>query len=302
MATMLISPLHARLTGQAARRGLIPRVPGADALLADVETWLRSTFPDAVRSIERPVREQGEAELTVELHPAAPPLVITASDTGRVAVTATTDVAGPGYHRFVGRVLERLGNDLAIGWERGAQEVDDPLSDATGMTFAERPGAERSYLNWLGRSLVDARARSAGSGAPTPIGLPADTRYHLDGVIHTALGPRDMGWLDVAVTDTRIATDVTPWWADATDGKYLLGRALCLMWTDVRWRTPAMKSERMLFDEIHRLLSKAYPHDPNLTYPWRAWAELLDLSGIDDAMAAQVRNRARTAPDGPLIG
>ncbi|MFL5641780.1 MAG: hypothetical protein ACJ771_05500, partial [Chloroflexota bacterium] len=129
MATMLISPLHARLTGQAARRGLIPRVPGADALLADVETWLRSTFPDAVRSIERPVREQGEAELTVELHPAAPPLVITASDTGRVAVTATTDVAGPGYHRFVGRVLERLGNDLAIGWERGAQEVDDPLSD-----------------------------------------------------------------------------------------------------------------------------------------------------------------------------
>ncbi|MFL5721218.1 MAG: hypothetical protein ACJ778_12165 [Chloroflexota bacterium] len=302
MATMLISPLHARLTGQAARRGLIPRVPGADALLADVETWLRSTFPDAVRSIERPVREQGEAELTVELHPAAPPLVITASDTGRVAVTATTDVAGPGYHRFVGRVLERLGNDLAIGWERGAQEVDDPLSDATGMTFAERPGAERSYLNWLGRSLVDARARSAGSGAPTPIGLPADTRYHLDGVIHTALGPRDMGWLDVAVTDTRIATDVTPWWADATDGKYLLNRALCLMWTDVRWRTPAMKTERMLFEEIHRLLSKAYPHDPNLTYPWRAWAELLDLAGIDDAMAAQVRNRARTAPDGPLIG
>src|SRR4029077_3990622 len=59
MATMLISPLHARLTGQAARRGLIPRVPSADALLADVETWLGSTFSEAVRSVEGPVRASG---------------------------------------------------------------------------------------------------------------------------------------------------------------------------------------------------------------------------------------------------
>ena len=127
MATMLISPLHARLTGQAARRGLIPRVPTADVLLADAETWLRSTFSEAVRTVERPVREQGEAELTVELHPAAPPLVMTASDTGRVAVTAATEIVGPGYHRFVGRVLERMGMDLAIVWERGGEEVRDPL-------------------------------------------------------------------------------------------------------------------------------------------------------------------------------
>ena len=295
MATMLLSPLHARLTGQAARRGLIPRVPTAEVLLADAETWLRSTFSEAVRTVERPVREQGEAELTVELHPAAPPLVMTASDTGRVAVTAATEIVGPGYHRFVGRVLERMGMDLAIVWERGGEEVRDPLSDATAMTFAERPAAERGYLTWLGRSLVEARARRPSVGAPIPLGLTTDTRYHLDGAIHTALGPRDMAWLDVAVTDTRIATDVTPWWADATDGAYLLNRALCLMWTDVRWRTPAGKSERGLFDEVHRLLSRAYPHDPNLAYPWRAWAELVDFAGIDDPMASQVRGRAASA-------
>ena len=40
-------------------------------------------------------------------------------------------------------------------------------------------------------------------------------------------------------------------------------------------------------------MSKAYPHDPNLAYPWRAWAELVDFAGIDDPMAAQVRSRAR---------
>ena len=295
MATTLISPLHARLTGQASRRGLIPRVPAADSLLADAETWLKATFPEAVRSIERPVREQGEAELTVELHPAAPPLVMTASDTGRVAVTAATESVGPGYHRFVGRVLERMGADLALTWERGGEEGPDPSSDATATTFADRPNTERGYLAWLGRSLIHARTRSPAVDRPIPLGLREDVRYHLEGAILTALGPRDAAWLDVAVTDTRIATDVTPWWADATDGQYLLNRALCLMWTEVRWRAPAMKNERLLLDEVHRLLSRAYPNDPNLAYPWRAWAELVDHASIEDPMASQVRNRAATA-------
>ncbi|HEY8636302.1 MAG TPA: hypothetical protein VIL81_03475 [Candidatus Limnocylindrales bacterium] len=294
MATMLIGPLHARLTGQASRRGLIPRVPAADSLLADAETWLMATFPEAVRSIQRPVREQGEAELTVELHPAAPPLVMTASDTGRVAVTAATETVGPGYHRFVGRLLERMGTDLALTWERGGDERRDPLTDATATTFADRPVAERGYLAWLGRSLMDARARRSALDRPIALGLPGDVRFHVEGAILTALGPRDAAWLDVAVTDTRIATDVTPWWADATDGQYLLNRALCLMWTEVRWRTPALKDERLLLDEIHRLLSKAYPNDPTLAYPWRAWAELVDHASIEDPMATQVRNRAAT--------
>jgi len=297
MATMLIGPLHARLTGQASRRGLIPRVPAADSLLADAETWLQATFPEAVRSIQRPVREQGEAELTVELHPAAPPLVMTASDTGRVAVTAATETVGPGYHRFVGRLLERMGTDLALTWERGGDERRDPLTDATATTFADRPVAERGYLAWLGRSLMDARARRSAPDRPIALGLPGDVRFQVEGAILTALGPRDAAWLDVAVTDTRIATDVTPWWADATDGQYLLNRALCLMWTEVRWRTPALNEERLLLDEIHRLLSKAYPNDPTLAYPWRAWAELVDHASNEDPMATQVRNRAATADE-----
>ena len=295
MATTLISPLHARLTGQASRRGLIPRVPAADSLLADAETWLKATFSEAVRSIERPVREQGEAELTVELHPAAPPLVMTASDTGRVAVTAATETVGPGYHRFVGRVLERMGADLALTWERGGDDPPDPLTDATATTFADRPVAERGYLAWLGRSLMNARARSPSVDRPIPLGLRDDVRYHVEGAILTALGPRDAAWLDVAVTDTRIATDVTPWWPDATDSQYLLNRALCLMWTDVRWRAPAIKTERLLLDEVHRLLTKAYPNDPTLAYPWWAWAELVDQASIEDPMATQVRARAATA-------
>ena len=81
----------------------------------------------------------------------------------------------------------------------------------------------------------------ASRGAAIQLGIPPGVRYTFDGAIATVLGPRDDAWLEKALADTRVATDITPWWADATDGQYLLNRALCLMWLEVRWRTPAMR-------------------------------------------------------------
>ena len=102
--------LERRLCGQAAKRGLIPRIPSADRLLADIETWLREEYPDQVRSITPHPGEAGEgAERHVSLHPAAPDLRLAADDLGRVTVSAVTVPTGPGYHTFVARLLERLG-------------------------------------------------------------------------------------------------------------------------------------------------------------------------------------------------
>ena len=58
-----------------------------------------------------------------------------------------------------------------------------------------------------------------------------------------------------------------------------------------------------MLDEVHRLLSRAYPLDPALGYPWRAWAELIELRDIDDPMSRQVVARAmRESGAGPDIG
>lgn len=294
---MVVDPLAARVVGQAARRGLIPRVPTGDRLLVDVEAWLTTGYPDIVRSTRRSTLETGEARLHVSLHPAAPECVLTASDAGRISAEADTVSVGPGYHRFVGRVLERMGLELAISWSRGAADPGDVPDDATALRFGDRAAAERAYLVWLGRTLVSARSARASGGVGVHVGTPEGVRFTFDGAIATALGPRDDAWLETAVADTRVATDITPWWADATDGQCLLNRALCLMWLEVRWRTPALKSEGLLLDEVHRLLSKAFPLDPTLTYPWRAWAELLGLRGIHDPMARQVVAQAAQAPD-----
>ncbi len=291
VATIVDSPLLARVTGQASRRGLILRQPSGERLLADVEAWLIAEYPDAVRSTTRRVNGGGTATLAVSLHPAAPDLLLEAADSGRVTATATTSIAGPGYHRFVGRVLERMGLELSIGWTR-----DDPAD----LTFSDRAPVEQAYLAWLGPVLARARAAAAAGRSGVHIGLPVGTRYTVDGAILTAMGPRDAAWLDAAIADRRVAVDITPWWADATDGRYLLNRALCLMWPEVRWRAPAVEGEARLLDEVHRLLTRAFPIEPGLPYPWHAWQELARFRGIDDHMARQVADRAARA-DTPEI-
>ena len=293
MTTNLADALGVTLGGLAQKRGLIPRLPDGDRLLADAAVWLAGEYPDAVRSTHQRTLPGGEAALAVDLHPAVQPLLITAADEGRITASAETAVAGPGYHRFVGRNLERLGSELEVEW-----------TDGDGATaFADRAATERLYLGWLGPQLARARVAVRRGERGVPIGMPAGTRFQVDGAIATVMGPRDEAGLDAAIADPRVALDITPWWFDATDATYLLNRAIVLMWLEVRWRTPAMEGETDLFDEIPRLLSRAFPLETELAYPWHAWAELTALRGTDDPMARQAAMRATRAPEpSPPVG
>lgn len=293
VTTNLVDALGVSLGGLAQKRGLIPRVPDGGRLLADAAVWLTGEYPDAVRSTHQRTLPGGESVLAIDLHPAVSPVLLTAGEEGRVTASAETAVAGPGYHRFIGRILERLAAEHAIDW-----------IDGDGATaFADRPTTERLYLGWLGPRLARARAAVRRGERGVPIGMPEGIRYTTSGAVATVLGPRDESWLDSAISDPRVALEVTPWWTDATDGSYLLNRALVLMWLQVRWRTPAMEGEADLFDEVHRLLSRAFPLDPELPFPFHAWTELAALRGIDDPMARQAAMRAAREPEpDPPVG
>ena len=291
MVTQLQLPHSVQLDGQAARRGLIPRMPPGDRLLADVETWLKAEYADQVRSTSVRSLGEGVAALTVSLHPAAPDVLMTATDGGKVQVAAETAAAGPGYHRFVGRLLERMAESAGIEW---------PTEEAERFAFADRRVVERAYMGWLGPALGQARSAMR-RGAQSQLGLPEGTRYLFDGVLATALGPRDEAWLNAAIADPRLAVDVAPWWADAPDARYLLNRGLALLWTQVRWRPPAVEGEAELLSDAHRLLTKAYTTDPELPYPWHAWLDLVSNGGFDDAMTRQVIARAASLPPPPVL-
>ncbi|HEY0443051.1 MAG TPA: hypothetical protein VGC90_02410 [Candidatus Limnocylindrales bacterium] len=290
-----------RLVGQAAKRGVTHRIPAPDALVTDIEAWLRTEAED---EIDRLVRETSEAEpgFRVSLHPAAHDVQIRVAEGGLVTATATTAEVGPGYHTYLCHLLRRLGTELSIAWLPSSRE--DGIGDQTGsFESGRRADAERVLLGWLGETLQRAcTARSRGVGQVHLVG--AGDRYEFDGAIATALGPRSDAWLASAVADPRIAVDILPWWADATDARYLLNRALCLMWTDVRWRPPVDQAERALLERVLRMLRRAFPLDPSLPYPWREWKELLDLSAsdADDPMVERVGAEAATAADEPLVG
>jgi hypothetical protein len=300
---MTLSALHA--IGQAPKRRLIPRQLPADRLLAEIETWIRGEYPDAVRSTATRTTEDGARELALGLHPAASDVAISIAEGGELEVRASFGPAGPGYQTFVGRLIQRIGTEHGITW--ATEEEGDATDIGAGLIrdparAADRGAAEHAYLTWLGSGLIaarDARRR----GAPTiHLGTPAGIRYEVDAALATPLGPRTDEWLGLAVADSRLAVDMTPWWADAIDARTLLHRALCLMWTDVRWRSPVNDDERRINDEVLRLLARAFPLDPSLAYPWREWLELLRDRGAADAMSRQVEARAARAPRGPLIG
>jgi len=291
-------PASISLSGMASRRGPVRRLPTPGRLTADIETWLTAEYATTLRSITRHVRPTGDERLLVDFHPAAAPVAIVVSDAGRVDVTMEAVYAGPGYHRFVGRVLERLGQQFSIEWPAPSE---DPSAAAS---FSDRATTERDYLGWLGPALADVQAaRRLGSGLQH-LGTPSGVTYSIGGALATVLGPRDDAWLDAAIADPRLAIDIVPWWADAPDGRSLMNQALVLMWLEIRWRRPALEGEGELFDEVHRLLSRAYPIDPDLPYPWTAWAEVATLRGIDDPMARQAIARAERdgEPPGAPIG
>jgi hypothetical protein len=288
-----------RVTGQASRRGLIPRIPAPEKLVTGARDWINAEYGQFVRSARVVTQEAGCPELRLDLHPAAEPVTLVADEEGRINVSADTSGAGPGYHTFVGRVLERLGEDLGVTWshEQDARPVGSPAPWVGAKEpLAERAAVEREHLTLLGRVVARAGDLRGRGMDGIQIGTRPGTQFQFDGAIGTPLGPRDDAWLARASKDARIATEIRPWWLDATDARYLLHRALVILWTEIRWRPPTDDAERAVVDEALALLRRALPSDASLAYPWREWAELITLRGIPDPIADRVLRQAERVP------
>ena len=288
-----------RAVGQAGKRGATRRIPTAATMLGSIDEWLGTATGDALHGhVPRKRLPDGSIELV--LHPAARPVRIEATDAGRIVVSAMTVPVGPGYHTYVVNLVDRMGDELGIGWAKlatpprgvagrvggaasAAAEVGDASIDPTGaFGSGDRHDAERGHLGWLRSALTAVRdARRLGTSG-LHLATPPGTRFTFDGAVATVLGPRDDAWLERALADPRIAADVWPWVADAMDARYLLGRALTSLWLDVRWRPPIGVEEVELVDEILGTLRRAYPLEPGLPWPWLEWRELFQLRGQPD--------------------
>jgi hypothetical protein len=285
--------------GEAAKRGLVPRLPGGQELMADAGTWLASEAHDMVRSVRVDPAGTGAASLFADVHPAAFPMRLHATVDGAVDAMAVTSAVGPGYHTYLAQLVRRLGTAMDIAWTN-----PDGSAGTTGSTRfvagSDRSTIEREMLIWLQaalRSIWQARGRGE---CGLQLSLSMRTQFSFEGALATPLGARDDAWLARALERPEVAIDVWPWWSDAVDARSLLGRALCLMWTEIRWRPPA-PGEQEAMDEVLELLRRAYVLDPSLDYPWPEWAELMGYRGYENALTATVRDRA-VGVDRPPVG
>ena len=274
-------------------------------MLGAIAEWLPDAAGDTLRGFD-PKARAVDGGLEASLHPAARPIRISADDRGRVVVSALTVPVGPGYHTYLVNLLERLGDELSIAWAPlatpatpsaarvavpGAADPDGSIDPTGAFGSGDRRDAERGHLAWLRAALVAVRDARRQRAEGLHLATPPGTRFTVKGAVATVLGPRDDAWLERALADPRIAADVWPWVADAMDAQYLLNRALCLMWLEVRWRPPATPEEIALSDEVLGLLRRAYPLEPELTWPWAAWRELFRLRGERDPATRQLLER-----------
>jgi hypothetical protein len=98
--------------------------------------------------------------------------------------------------------------------------------------------------------------------------------------------------------------DFFPWWDDGDGPGALLGRALCLMWSDVRWRKPLDDKERARLARVAALLEQANRLDASLELPWREWQEILEYLGAKPTPLHELiaRRAGKIPPTVPLVG
>jgi hypothetical protein len=260
-----------------------------------METWVREYAADLAPktrigfSDDRPT-------LFCQLHPAAEELDLSLADLDHLVVSANTSTVGPGYHIFACDMVKELGAKFGLTWitdnEEYLDEAEYFFSGNAGNVFKEMTG----WLSGLCQCFFNGVFKHKPGDMPIALCLSIGITFEGDTTAVTPLGPRDLKWLEEVSVDGQKGRDFFAWWNAGLDAEYFLARALCRMWTDVRWRKPVSDSERETLEYVSNSLETAYKLDRDLAYPWAEWAETLDLLENTSPNLAFVHSRRRGKP------
>lgn len=280
--------------------------------LEEVAAWLESHEEEPLMLCRSGVNASEQATLFVQIHPCAEELEISIPELNRCTVSAKTSTAGPGYHIFVCELLLELGKQFQIAWDEPA--TSDEAGDDTGYFFSQDAEAVRGeMLGWL-RSLSQVVVENFTDDEVgiRMVSMPLDYSYPDESGILTPIGPRDPQWFKPLVEHPEQGTEFFVWWPEGVGAAFFLGRAVCRLWMEMRWRPPITEDEGALLMDIHLDLERAYHLDPGAAIPWREWRELLEylheFFGYaefqhEENLEAEIHRRADSIDPGmPLIG
>jgi hypothetical protein len=254
---------------------LIGTLPAAEAdeWLEQAALWLEGHEEEPLMRCRFGTSSGGEPVLFVQIHRCAEDVAISIPQPGTVSVLAKTSTAGPGYHIFVCELLDKLGAHFHIDWNT---DGDRRNADATGYFFDRDAGAVRiEMLRWLAalaRVIADSENDDVGLRM---VAMPLDCSYPAQSGVLTPMGPREPAWFVQVIHSPDAGIDFFPWWEEGAGSAFFLGRALCCLWQDVRWRVPITEAEGEMLMDVHLDLERAYHLDANASIPWRDWHEIV---------------------------
>jgi hypothetical protein len=247
----------------------------------------------------------------VQIHPAAEEVEFIVAEPGKVLVSAKTSTVGPGYHTALCRLLHRFGDEKGVTWNP-AGDADDSSHDESGYFFTgDRDAVEREMLLHLKTiAVISADSLKATGHTLEAWHMPIGHSSEYPGGVRTPMGVRSDEWVRAVAADPRNGRDIYPWWDEGLTAGFFRGRGVHEMWLNVRWREILNDEEYDAWDSTCSDLCEAYKLDPTLDFPWREWAELIDMlddfegaSAMTEELSAIVRERAAQVPaDRPLIG
>jgi hypothetical protein len=279
--------------------------------LEELGAWLQGHEGEPLMICRYARCDHGEPALFVEVHPGAEELEFCIPEPGKFVASGKTSTAGPGYHIFVCDLLRRLGEHFELEWHD--PDEDEGTGDETGYFFGGTAAAVRQeMLRWLSAlAHVVTDQEFAEESHVRMVSMPLGYSYPDHEGILTPLGPRTTEWFCQVAQDPARGIDFFSWWPEGVGSAFFLGRALCRMWQDVRWRPPVTDGEGELLMDVHHDLERALRLDPAAAMPWREWAEILDYIGEHfgyvefqegDNLENTVQARARRAMGGSRIG
>lgn len=269
--------------------------------LTRAQEWFEHRANDAVLACFIDLDESDEPTLYVDLHPGGSPLLVTKPNANEVRIMAQTSSVGPGFHMFLCDLCRDFGQEFDIRWMPEDDEAD-ASGDETGYFYSgDKQAVFDSMLQWLiavGKYISERHDETL----EYSIAMPTNYYYQHDGKIVTQLGPREITWFQAVMDNEDIGREFFPWWKEGKNADYYLGRALCHMWTDVRWREPLTEQEEELNSHVLNMLSTAFKLEPSLSYPWREWHQLLSFSGRKQNAESEFIAAKAVECNGPLIG
>lgn len=279
---------------------LLARLPASalepEQLMNRIENWVRQKYSGML-----PMTRQGVVEssptLFCVLHPAAEEVELTLIKPEYLVVSANTSTVGPGYHAFLASMLQDWAQDFHASWERSEESSED-YGDETDYFFT---GDEKRLVenmeHWLqavANSFSDGSLEAADRGIA--LCMPIDPQFEADEIAITPLGTRGRDWLYETAQEGCKGKDFFAWWTPGFNAGYYLGRALTLMWSSVRWRSPVNDRERNVLKDVADSLRSAYQLNSTLPYPWAEWEEVLELLGTDVPERQLVRRQVKGKP------